>query len=214
MDLCPHHANILFIFVVSSATYAPPPEEPRLRPCYSWDMATQAQITVNRGNTQKSTGPTFPEGKSSSGFNAESLIIPGEDPAAYLALAAGYRDEFQPASPSESFHVDTLIRADWEKRRLQPLETGLYRTVLEETPGATLAAALLSGTPAAKLLTRIQRQIGAFERTWYRAHDQLQCARLDAQAAEELAFKVFLDRTGTVPPLPELASLPHKHDPA
>src|SRR5258705_6827595 len=108
-------------------------------------MATPAQIPATRANAQKSTGPASPEGKSASRFNAlkhgldaESLIIPGEDPTAYDALAAEYRDEFQPCTPSETFHVDTMIRADWQKRRLQPLETELYKTILTDNPGASL----------------------------------------------------------------------------
>ena len=178
-------------------------------------MATPAQITANRANAQKSTGPTSAEGKSASRFNAlkhgldaESLIIPGEDPAQYDALAADYRDEFRPASPSETFHVDTMIRADWQKRRLQPLETELYKTLLAENPSASLVAAILSDSPAARLLTRIQRQMLAFERAWYRAFNQLKHARLDAQAAEDEALNVFLNRTCAAAPRPELASFP------
>src|SRR5258706_16074271 len=116
-------------------------------------MSTNAQTNANRANAQHSTGPTSPEGKSTSRFNAlkhgldaKSLIIPGEDPAQYDALAAGYRAEFQPASPSEAFHVETMIRADWQKRRLQPMESELYRTVLAENPGATVVGALLTGS--------------------------------------------------------------------
>src|SRR5437764_7495078 len=108
-------------------------------------MASPAQITANRLNAQKSTGPRTGDGKSASRFNAlkhgldaKSVIIPGEDPAEYEALAAEYREEFQPATPSETFHVDSMIRADWQKRRLQPVETELYQTILAETPGATL----------------------------------------------------------------------------
>ena len=117
-------------------------------------MASPAQINANRANSQKSTGPRTDAGKSASRFNAlqhgldaESLIIPGEDPAAYDALAADYRDEFRPATPSETFHVDAMIRADWQKRRLQPLEAELYKTILAENPGASLVVALLSGSP-------------------------------------------------------------------
>ena len=83
-------------------------------------MATPAQLTANRANAQKSTGPRSAEGKSASRFNAlkhgldaQSVIIPGEDPAAYDALAADYRAEWQPTTPSDNFHVDTMIRADW-----------------------------------------------------------------------------------------------------
>ena len=91
-------------------------------------MGTPAQLTANRANAQKSAGPRSAEGKSASRFNAlkhgldaQSVIIPGEDPAEYDALAAQYRDEFHPATPSEAFHVDTMLRADWQKRRLQPV---------------------------------------------------------------------------------------------
>jgi hypothetical protein len=114
-------------------------------------MATQAQINANRANALKSTGPRSAEGKSASRFNAlkhgidaASIVIPGEDPADYDALFADYHRDFRPQSPSETFHVDTMLRADWQKRRLQRVEADLHRTLLAETPGASLAAALLS----------------------------------------------------------------------
>lgn len=176
-------------------------------------MATPAQITANRANAQKSTGPRSAEGKSASRFNAlkhgmdaASIVIPGEDPANYDALAADYHRSFRPQSPSESFHVDTLLRADWQKRRLLRVEADLYRTLLAESPGASLAAALLSESPAAKLLARVQRQIAAFERTWYRAQSELRRARQQAEAAAGQSLDDFLDRL--CPPSPvELASL-------
>jgi hypothetical protein len=125
-------------------------------------MATPAQIAANRANAQKSTGPRSVEGKSASRFNAlqhgidaASVVIPGEDPAAYDALAAEYRRDLRPQSPSEIFHVDTMLRADWMKRRLELVEADLYRTLLAETTGSSLAAALLSDSPAAKLLARV-----------------------------------------------------------
>ena len=149
-------------------------------------MATPAQITANRANAQKSTGPRSVEGKSASRFNAlqhgidaASVVIPGEDPAVYEALAADYRGDFRPQTPSEIFHVDTMLRADWMKRRLQLVEADLYRTLLAETPGTSLAAALLSDSPAAKLLARTQRQIAAFERTWHRANTEFHRARTE-----------------------------------
>ncbi len=155
-------------------------------------MATAAQITANRANAQKSTGPRSAEGKSASRFNAlkhgidaASVVIPGEDPAEYEALAADYRRDFRPQSPSEIFHVDTMLRADWLKRRLQLVEADLHRTLLAETPGASLAAALLSESPAAKLLVRVQRQIAAFERTWHRANTEFRRARAQAETAPE-----------------------------
>jgi hypothetical protein len=89
-------------------------------------MATAAQIAADCLNAQKSTRPRTPEGKAVSSFNAlkhgidaPSAVIPGEDPAAYEALAADYHRQFHPRSAVEEFYVDTLIRCDWQKRRLQ-----------------------------------------------------------------------------------------------
>ena len=177
-------------------------------------MATPAQIDANRANAQKSTGPRSAEGKSASRFNAlkhgidaASIVIPGEDPADYDALVAAYHRDFRPESPSETFHVDTMLRADWQKRRLQRVEADLHRTLLAETPGASLAAALLSDSPAAKLLARVQRQIAAFERTWYRANTELRRARRQAEADTDHALDRYIDSLGA-PTRPELASFP------
>src|ERR1022692_2727075 len=154
-------------------------------------MATPAQITANRANAQKSTGPRSVEGKSASRFNAlkhgidaATIVIPGEDPADYDALAAHYLHEYRPQSASESFHVDTMLRADWHKRRLQNVEADLYHTVLAESPG---------NSPAAKPLARVQRQIAAFERCWYRANTELRRARRQDGSADEKAFDKYLD---------------------
>ena len=182
-------------------------------------MATPAQITANRANAQKSTGPRSPEGKSASRFNAlkhgidaASIVIPGEDPADYDALTANYQRSYRPETPSENFHVDTMLRADWQKRRLMRVEADLHRTLLAESPGASLAAALLAESPAAKLLVRVQRQIAAFQRTWYRANAEIRRARKQAEDAASQSFENYLDRLCAMPALPppsELASFPH-----
>jgi hypothetical protein len=153
-------------------------------------MASPAQIAANRANAQKSTGPRSVEGKSASRFNAlkhgidaASIVIPGEDPADYDALVAHYLHEYRPQSASESFHVDTMLRADWQKRRLETVEADLFRTIITESPDNSLAAVLLAESPAAKLLLRIQRQIAAFERTWHRANTEFRRARAQGEAA-------------------------------
>jgi hypothetical protein len=176
-------------------------------------MASPAQINANRANAQKSTGPRSAEGKSASRFNtlkhgidAASIVIPGEDPADYDALVAAYHEDFCPQSASESFHVDTMLRADWQKRRLQRVEADLYHTVLAESPGNSLAAVLLAESPAAKLLIRVQRQIAAFERTWHRANNELRRARAEAQASNEGSFEKYLDFLCAKPAPGELAS--------
>ena len=173
-------------------------------------MATPAQITANRANAQKSTGPRSVEGKSASRFNAlkhgidaASIVIPGEDPAEYESLVAQYLEEYRPRSASEFFHVETMIRADWHKRRLETVEADLYRTIMSESPDNSLAAVLLAESPAAKLLLRIQRQIAAFERTWHRANNEFRRARAEGGTAAEASPEASLDprRIGFVPPI-------------
>src|ERR1035437_6921838 len=178
-------------------------------------MATPAQIAANRANAQMSTGPRSAEGKSASRFNAlkhgidaASIVIPGEDPADYDALAAQYDHEFPPQSASESFHVAAMLRADWQKRRLQCVEADLFHTILAESPGNPLAAVLLAESPAAKLLVRVQRQIAAFERTWRRANTELRRARTQAEPAAGGSFDKYLDFLCAKPAPAELASFP------
>jgi len=172
-------------------------------------MASPAQILANRANAQKSTGPRSAEGKAASRFNAlkhgldaQSMVLPGEDPADYEALARDYDRSLRPETPIERFHVDTLIRADWQKRRLQLVEADLFRTVLAENPGAGLAAALLSESPAAKLLARVQRQLAAFERAWFRAHREFRRGREKSADDETAVLEALMNAPMPAPDRP------------
>jgi len=154
-------------------------------------MATPAQLAANRANAQRSTGPRSVEGKSVSCFNAlkhgidaASPVITGEDPAEYAELADQYIRRFQPQTPDEHYHVQTMIDSDWQKRRLDRLETECYVILDTETPGVSLAAAILSASPAAKLLARTQRQQAAHQRAWYRAFTELRRQR-EREAGED-----------------------------
>src|SRR5215472_4808961 len=137
-------------------------------------MATAAQIAANRANAQKSTGPRTPEGKAASslnalkhGMDAASIVIPGEDPAEYERIAAGYREHFNPESALEEFHVDNLIRCDWQKRRLQRTEAKLYRALLAEgTTPEDLDIAILRDSPTAKLLQKVAARIASLDRSF------------------------------------------------
>jgi hypothetical protein len=106
-----------------------------------------------------------------------------------------------------------MLRADWQKRRLQNVEADLYHTILAESPGNSLAAVLLAESPAAKLLVRVQRQIAAFERSWHRANNELRRAReQQAGPAAEGSFDKYLDFLCATPAPGELASLRQSAD--
>ena len=157
-------------------------------------MSTTLRTAANRANAQKSTGPRSAKGKDASRFNAlkhgldaESIIIPGEDPAAWQRLAVDYNRQFHPQSALEEFHVDTLIRCDWQKRRLQRTEAKIYRALLAEGPTPDdLDVATLRDSPTAKLLHRVIAQIAALDRAFFRALNDLRRIQRDRTEEEEI----------------------------
>jgi len=91
-------------------------------------MATAAQIAANRAD-------------------ATSTVIPGEDPEAYQRLADEYYRDLRPAAALERFQVDTLIRSDWQRRRLKRIEANLYRTSSTKAPPPKKSTPPSSATP-------------------------------------------------------------------
>ena len=163
-------------------------------------MATAAQTEANRLNAQKSTGPRTVEGKSASrqnalkhGVDAASLIIPGEDPALYDQLAAEYVRDLCPSGPLEHFQVDTLVRTDWQRRRLQRIEAKLYRQLLEEGGSDDLDVVILRDSPTGKLLLRVGGQIAALERAHHRALSEIRRLRRERSQADVAALEAELE---------------------
>src|SRR5258708_20618413 len=98
-------------------------------------MSSQRQIEANRLNAQKSTGPTTPEGSAAVSLNslkyglyAETLILPGEDPAAFEALLDRLDAEHQPATPTEEGFVSQIAMAAWRRARIQRMEVAFYKS--------------------------------------------------------------------------------------
>ena len=180
-------------------------------------MATPAQIAANRANAQNSTGPRSAEGKSVSRFNAlkhgvdaASVALPGEDPDAYRAMVDAYNESYGPENVVDRFLIDTMIRSDWHKQRLQRLESELVHTLLAENPGQSILAVMLSGSPGAKLLVRTQRQISAYDRDWFRAHRELIRLARSVQDPEQQAVNTLLEALMPAALPPQLASIPQK----
>ncbi|HXK01944.1 MAG TPA: hypothetical protein VMS37_06040 [Verrucomicrobiae bacterium] len=155
-------------------------------------MATPAQIAANRANAQKSTGPRTPEGKTASsmnalkhGMDAASIVIPGEDPADYERIASEYRRDLDPRSALEQFQVDTIIRCDWQRRRLRRIEAKLYRALLAEgeTP-EEIDVDILRDSPTGKLLRKTFAQIASLERAHSRALAELRRIRREREQSD------------------------------
>src|SRR5437879_22582 len=96
-------------------------------------MTTDRQIEANRQNAQQSTGPTTPEGRAAVRLNglkhglcAETIVVPGEDPAEFEAMLEAYRAEYQPTTPSAEFLVRQVAMADWRLLRLHRIEASFH----------------------------------------------------------------------------------------
>src|SRR5664280_1357015 len=145
-------------------------------------MSTPQQIEANRLNAQRSTGPRSAEGKAAvrfnalkSGIDAQSQVIPGEDPAALALLTAEYHDRYQPATPEVRALVDTLVTAEWTQRRYRSLEAQLFKFGIHglgrEVEGLQVVQAY---DRECQNFDRLQRRINAVERIFHRALVALQ----------------------------------------
>src|SRR5438132_11769984 len=97
-------------------------------------MSSQRQIDANRLNAQKSTGPTTPEGRAAVSLNslkyglyAETLILPGEDPATFEALLDRLDAEHQPATPTEEAFVSQIAMATSRLAPIQRMRVAYYQ---------------------------------------------------------------------------------------
>jgi len=182
-------------------------------------MATIHQIEANRLNSKKSTGPRSTTDKAASsrnalksGIDAKSLVIRGEKPADLQALIAEYLDRFQPATPEERVFVDTLIRGDWQFRRLAKVNAEIWEYEMSTTCKLDEDSPLGHGFERGqRTFERLQRRITATERSYKSAlHElqQLQSSR-DTEPDAKPVPVLALRPEETRPASPKLASFLH-----
>jgi hypothetical protein len=91
-------------------------------------MATDKQITANRANAQKSTGPRTKGIDGAPGRSrrhstlAESVLLESENPERFFVLASRFYAEYLPKGPTQRALVDTMITARWRLMRISNLE--------------------------------------------------------------------------------------------
>ena len=184
-------------------------------------MATIKQIEANRLNAQHSTGPASPEGKTAIRFNAlktgidaQSQVIPGEDPAALTLLAAEYYGRYQPATPEVRALVDALVTAEWLQRRFRTLEAQIWRYNFEGlyNPVKGLEMAQVCD-PGCEDFNRLQRRIDAADRSYHRALAALQKIESSAPQPGECSGPPSPDPRPKAPGSAAEASQPPAPDP-
>jgi hypothetical protein len=171
-------------------------------------MATSAQINANRLNAQKSTGPRTAEGKATSsqnafksGIDAQSQIAPGDNPADLLQLQSDYFAQFNPRTPEERFHVDSLIRNEWTLRRLFRVEAQMWEAAANNATDkeTALGTAFLELTPA---FMRLQRRITLCEKSHQASLTALRQLRQDRTAQAD-PFGALFNHPAAAPQPPD-----------
>ena len=136
-------------------------------------MASQKVNDANRRNSAKSTGPRTAAGKAASrnnayrhGMRSRSVVIPGEDRAAYERLLAEMKAEHQPNTKHELFLVRQMTDAQWRLERLKGIEAALFDVPVVD--------------PAE--IERVSVWQIRMERSYFRAHKELKSFHKDAKA--------------------------------
>jgi hypothetical protein len=95
-------------------------------------LSTLSQATANLANAQSSTGPRTEIGKATSsqnalkhGLTAKTILLPGEDEAAYRKLCDGMFESFAPADTPEKELIQLLCDTQWRLQRCGRIEAAI-----------------------------------------------------------------------------------------
>ena len=103
-------------------------------------MSTKAEAA--RSNGAKSNGPVTAEGKAKSaqnslkhGLNSARVVLAHESQEEYDALEAAILNRFNPADRLETELAKEMAAARWRLRRIEAMETALFRKAMREQQG-------------------------------------------------------------------------------
>ncbi len=105
-------------------------------------MPSDAQITANRRNAQKSTGPRTAAGKGvvaqnalCHGLTAKAVVLFDEKSDDFAAFHGEFRAAYQPADAIEEDLVERIVVCAWRLRRAVRAEAGLIDEAVERLKG-------------------------------------------------------------------------------
>lgn len=112
-------------------------------------MTSHKQQAANRRNALLSTGPRSAAGKAASSMNAlthgltaATVVIEGEDPAAFAAMRDQLMDELAPQGTLAVQLVDRLAGILWRLRRIPQIEASLLEAHRRDAEQAAAERAL------------------------------------------------------------------------
>jgi len=99
-------------------------------------MTTEAQITANRTNAEKSTGPRTPEGKAKvaqnavqHGLLAREAVVTGEDMDQFDLFREQLRADLAPVGMVESLLAERIVGLSWRLQRAERFHTEAFDTL-------------------------------------------------------------------------------------
>ncbi len=102
-------------------------------------MTTEAQVSANRVNAQKSTGPRTAEGKAAVGLNAvkhglraQAVVLPGEEPDEYDRYRARMLEDLQPRDLQEMERAERIVGLAWQLRRAGRYHSAVFDALYEQ----------------------------------------------------------------------------------
>ena len=120
----------------------PPPPYP---PCQNGEEdksrkpISDAKLSANRQNAQKSTGPQSQATKEKSKMNAlrhglcsQAALLPSEDPILYQAFMESIFEQWSPVTDQETRLTEVIGMSEWRLKRIPALEAGIYAVGLLE----------------------------------------------------------------------------------
>ena len=102
-------------------------------------MATEAQVSANRSNAAKSTGPRTTQGKAivaqnaiKHGLLARQNVIMGEDQQEFDLHRGQFLDELEPAGTMETFLAERIVSLTWRLRRAERVQNEVFDSLLAQ----------------------------------------------------------------------------------
>ncbi len=164
-------------------------------------MATAAQITANRINALRSTGPVTPEGKLRVAQNAVKhgltglhLVVRADEREEFESLRDSLRAEIAPQGALESVAFDELLHAAWNLRRFRRLEAEASLGTLDDFTDPQTTA----------VLDRLSRYQARAQRAYNQALSQLRMLQTTRALRAE---KLNPEFAGEVPALTDVDEL-------
>lgn len=165
-------------------------------------MASEAQITANRRNAAKSTGPKSERGTAAAaqnslrhGLRADKLTCFDEDAADFAAFHDGQVAAFAPADEAEAQLVERITLCAWRLRRSARVEADMFNAFRRTTPQFHDTEIATVFDIAAPRMTTLSRYEVALDRALQRA--LLMLERRQAQRRGEIVpAPIAIDVTG------------------